>query len=157
MCQIFFGKQHTILFLTYLPPPAHAHAHPAQAQAQAHPPEGRPPPLVLWKDLPDVVDCGMGLVLLVILSVKLVRFPTTLVEKLCTVPTTEAAASEPARWGMRTVVMLLPPPWESLEAEAVLVPEETELPVRGMLGSARHHHQGMKTGPLPNTRRVRWS
>lgn len=80
----------------YLPPPAQAHAQPAQAQAQAHPP---PPPLRPLELRPLLVETGIGLVLLVILPVKSVTLPITLLDTFCTPLTIEAAKSEPGRWG----------------------------------------------------------
>ena len=41
--------------------------------------------------------------------------------------------------------------------DADFVLEATVEVVRAMLGSARYHHQGIKTGPVPNTLRVRVS
>jgi hypothetical protein len=61
------------------PPPAQAQAHPAQAHAHAHPPPPKPPP-----PLKDPVDdtFGAGFVTEVMLEVKSLIFPTTLLEKL---------------------------------------------------------------------------
>lgn len=91
--------------MNYLPPPAQAQAQPAQAQAQAQPP---PPPL---QPLPDDFDTGIGLVLFVILLVKSLRLPTTLLEKSCTPVTTLAANALPGRVGIDAP----PPPFEGTE------------------------------------------
>jgi len=45
------------------------------------------------------VDLGIGFVTFVTLDVKLVIFPTTPAEKLCTPLTIDAAKSEPGRFG----------------------------------------------------------
>ena len=89
----------------YRPPPAQAQAHPAQAQAQAQlcPPllPPREPPLRLALE----VVTGTGLVLAVTPEVNWLTLPITPAEKLDTPLTTEAAKSEPGRWGRLT-----PPP-----------------------------------------------
>ena len=80
---------------------------------------------------------------------KEVRLPTAPAEKAVTVLITEAAALEPGKFG--SVMVLDNPP------EGILGPD---LPVVGVevlriVGSARYHQPGMKTGPVPNVRRVR--
>ena len=84
--------------------------------------------------------------------VKEAILPTTPVEKAVTVLTTDAAALAPGSLGSVIVVDLPPDGMED-----VFDPEETVPAVRPMAGSVRHHHMGIKTGPGPNTRRVRWS
>src|SRR5512133_1144204 len=74
--------------MVYRPPPAQAQAQPAQAQAQPPPPE---------RPLPEREGGGGGLVTLVTPLVKSLTLPSTLLEKFCTPPTTEAAKSAPGR------------------------------------------------------------
>jgi hypothetical protein len=78
--------------LSYLPPPAQAQAQPAHAHAHAQERPPPPPPLRLF---PLAVGLGNGFVAPVTLSVKVLRFPTTFCEKVCTPVTICAAISAP--------------------------------------------------------------
>ena len=99
------------LHVSYRPPPAHAQAQPAQAQAQAQ--EEEPPLPLLHPLLPDdEVGLGTGLVFWVILFVKSVMLPTTLLEKLEIPVAMEAAKSPPGRFGRA------PPPVVRLDGVA---------------------------------------
>ena len=79
--------------LCYLPPPAQEHAQPAQAHAQAQ----ERPPLPPREPPPVLGGGGGGLVTLVTRLVKSLTLPMTLLEKVCTPVTTEAAKSAPGR------------------------------------------------------------
>jgi len=149
---LFFRKKKTRHEIgIYRPPPAQAQAHPAQAQAHAQPLENPPPLLPLPRKVLEVVT-GTGLVLAVTAPVNEDMFPTAPVENAVTVLTTDAAASEPGRLG-RVMVWDFPPEgilgMDPLPTLPAIVPRTD--------GSARYHQPGMKTGPLPKVRRVRWS
>jgi len=137
--------------MLHRPPPAQAQAQPAQAQAQAQ--EWPPPPLNPPPPERNVLDVGFGagLVTEETPPVKAATLPTTPAEKAWAVLITEAAALDPGSWGS---VMVVDFPPEGREG----TPPATVLPVvRPMVGSARHHQPGMKTGPVPNVLRVRVS
>lgn len=88
--------------------------------------------------------------MLVILLVKSDMFPTTLLEKLCTPVTIEAAKSAPGKCGSEGVER----PVDGVVARVLPAPPETAPPKDG---SYRGHQIGTITGPCRKTSRVRSS
>ena len=100
---------------------------------------------------------------MVMAPVKSVTFPITLWAKCCGPVTILAAKAEPGRVGMDMPpppLRLPPPDTPGIETPPMLPPDvETGMPVPlwPKPGSKCGHQMGTKTGPLWNTRRVRWS